>query len=381
MSAKNYCEDKMILCKDYNMLKLKAELLCLGVKVHKDLINSIDGYFLEHDFIHGSQILLDNKVVVNVPINEKFVLKYSPFELLRESEEWSISKDGFPITKCKPLLMPQWVNLTLSNSIKIGDIVRPHSNTILFCTPIKKCIFDKLNKKCKFCTFFENGIISGFNINLIKVAFQTIFSRIIDYKEVAIGGATPNLVDFGVSYYSKIAKIIKDLRPDIKISIEIIPPQNLDILYDLYSAGVDSIIMNIEIFDDEVRQRICPGKSDVSKSHYFKAWEKALDIFGENKVSSVLIVGLEDKKSTIKGAKKMLNMGIIPTLIPFRPYDVCELAYLPPVSPEYYLSVYREIFSEGRENKVNPRKQPGCTRCGGCSLETLLIGWKNERNY
>lgn len=372
MSRKNYYEDKMVSFDD--VLELKARLLCLGLKVPKDLLNSVDEYFLEHDFIHGSQILLENDFVVNIPINEKFVFKYSPFELSRMYDEWFITKDGSPIMKCTPLLMPDWVNISLNDSIKIGDIVRPHSNTTLFCTPIKKCVFDKLNKKCKFCTFFENGIISGFNLDLIREAFQTIFSRTSDYKEVAIGGASSSLVDFGVSYYSKVVKIIKRLWPDIRISVEIIPPQNLDLLYDLSSAGVDSVIMNIEIFDDEVRQRICPGKSRVPKSHYFKAWKRSLDIFGGNRVSSILIVGLENKKSTIKGAKKMLGMGVTPTLIPFKPYDACELNYLPPVAPEYYLSVCREIFSDGGEKKVNPLRQPGCTRCGGCSLETILSG-------
>lgn len=376
MSAKNYYKGEMVSFKDYSMLRLKANLLCLGVKASEDLLSSVDGYFLEHDFIHGSQILLDNNVVVNVPINEKFVFKYSPFELLNRSEEWFIAKDGLSIMKCKPLLMPHWVSLPLNDSIKIGDIVRPHSNTILFCTPIKKCVFEKLNEKCKFCTFFEKCDITDYdNLELVKKAFEIIFSQQDNgYREVAIGGATPNLKDFGAKYYLNVVKIIKEIRPDVEISLEIIPPFDLGLLYEIFSAGVNSIIMNIEIFDETVRQKICPGKSKVPTLHYFRAWEKALSTFGKNKVSSVLIVGLEDKQNTVNGGRKMLEMGVIPTLIPFRPYDLCELRYLPPTLPEYYLSIYRQIFSEIRGKEVNPLKQPGCTHCGGCSLETLIMG-------
>lgn len=374
MNRKNSYENRITALGNNEILRLKSELLCLGLKVSDDFLHSVDGYFLEHDFVHGSQILIDNNIVVNVPVNENYVLKYSPYELLKVSKEWTITKNGFPITRCKPLLMPHWVNLPLDNSVKVGDLVRPHSDTILFCTPIKKCVFEKINKKCKFCTFPGNEVNRNFSLDLIEEGFKIIFSEENNYIEVALGGATPNLKDFGVSYYSKLAKTIKEIRPDIKISVEIIPPWNLELLYDLHSSGADSIIMNIEIFDDEIRRNICPGKSGVQKSHYFKAWEKSLNIFGENRVSSVLIVGLENKESTIKGAKKMLEMGVIPTLIPFRPYIACELNYLPPVSPEYYLLLCKEIFSGDREYKVNPSRQPGCTRCGGCSLETILTG-------
>jgi len=364
----------------YPLLKLKAELLCLGVKLSDDLLTKVDNYFLERNFIHGSQLILNGNVTVNVAVNEKYVLKFSPFELSKIKNEWFILKNGLPVTTCKPLLMPQWANLPLNRQAKVGDIVRPHNEYTLFCVPIKKCIFEVLNKKCKFCTFVDHNRISkSDNLNLVKKAFEIIFSQTDQYKAVAIGGATPNLDDFGASYYSEVVKIIKKIKPEIKISLEIIPPMKLDMLNELYSAGVDSIIMNLEIFDDNIRQYICPGKSVIPKSHYFKAYERALNIFGKNRVSSVLIVGLEDRKSTIEGAKKLIRMGVTPTLMPFRPYDACELNFLPPVEPRYYLSVYEQILEDIIANRIDPREDYGCTYCGGCSLEKLLV-IKNKSN-
>jgi hypothetical protein len=368
-------KDDTILKED--VLELKAGLLCLGLKVPEKLRNFLDNYFLEPGFVHGTQIILVNsdnsKVIVNVPINERFVIRYSPFGLLRKEKGWFITKNDVPIAKCEPLLMPSWVNIPLNEMLKIGDIVRPHSDNLLFCVPVKKCVFETLNKKCKFCTFSENKLVYNFNnLDLIRKAFKIIFSKTDNYKEVAIGGATPNLGDFGASYFSKVVKIIKELQPEVKISLEIIPPSNLEKLHELFSSGVDSIIMNLEIFDDEIRRRICPGKSIVSKSHYFKAYKNALNIFGKNKVSSVLIVGLESKKSTIRGVKELLKIGVTPTLIPFKPYDSCQLNILPPTQPEYYLSIYKDVILQVKKSGVNPLEDIGCTYCGGCSMETLI---------
>lgn len=375
MYTKGYCESKIASLNRFDIVKLKSELLCLGLKVREDFIESLDYRFFEHDFIHGSQIMLEDDLVVNVAINDQFVIKYSPFELRKEQNEWFVFKQGSAVAKCRPLLMPQWVDIPLESSLRVGDIVRPHGENILFCTPVRKCIFETIDRKCRFCTFSESRDVKNYDdLVLVRKAFETVFSQQSNaYKEVALGGATPNLKDFGARYYSNVAKVIKEIRPNLEISLEIIPPLDLGLLHDIFYAGVNSIIMNIEVFDETIRKMICPGKSTLPNAHFFKAFEKALDIFGANRVSSVLIVGLEDKKSTVKGCQQMLEMGVIPTLIPFRPYDSCELNYLAPTPPEYYLDVYEKVLSRVGSMDVNPVRQPGCTRCGGCSLETSIM--------
>ena len=352
-----------------NLIKLKAELLCLGINVSPQ---DVDPYFLEDSFIDGSQVLLPSGDVVNVAVNEKFVKKYSPFQLVREDGCWKILKKGKEVCSCTPLLMPDWVNYKVAPNLKIGDFIRPHSNNILFVTSIKECVFSRIGEKCKFCTFDGKSI---YDFDIIQKGFERIFfEEDGKYEEIAIGGATPNLRDFGVEYYCKLARMIRKLNPEIRISLEIIPPPDLNLLQEIHSSGVDSIIMNLEIFDDAKRKETCLGKEKIPKEHYFKSWEKALEIFGENKVSSVLIVGLEGKKTTILGARKMLEIGVLPTLIPFRPYDNCALNNLLPVDPRYYLSIYYEVLASSTcISKLNPILQDGCLHCGGCSLERLLL--------
>lgn len=372
ISKRNHSESRIRLPETSTMVRHKAELLCLGIKVSPEL-SDLDGCFVEHDFIHGSQIFLGDNQLVNVAVNEHFVFRHSPFELMRFSDRWFIARNGVTLMECKPLLMPPWTRTLLNHSVSVGDIVRPHSGSILFCAPIKKCVFERLNRKCKFCTFADYSSARSINLDLIGKAFQIAFSESEKYNEVAIGGATPNLQDHGLRLYSEIVETIKQIRPSVEVSVEMVPPRNLGRLADLQASGVDSIIMNIEIFDDECRRAICPGKSAVPKAHYFDAWKKCVAIFGRNRVSSVLLVGLEDRRSTVEGVRALLKADVLPTLIPFRPYDACELRSLPPVPPEYYLSVYEELFWELMQAGVDPLGQPGCSRCGGCSLETVLV--------
>ena len=69
----------------------------------------------------------------------------------------------------------------------------------------------------------------------------------------------------------------------------------------------------------------------------------SIEIFGKNKVSSVLIVGLEDIESTLKGCKFLIENDIIPILIPFKPYDNCELSDYPPTDSNIYLQLCQKI--------------------------------------
>jgi len=198
-----------------------------------------------------------------------------------------------------------------------------------------------------------------------------MFQRIRTVRPVhslAFGPGTPNLNDHGVRY---ISNLIKSISPDWRggISVELVPPHNIDDLGLLVAHGVGSMIMSLEIWDDERRAVLCPGKSYISKSHYIDAWRYVVQALGRGKISSVLLVGLESVESTKAGIDALCEMGVVPTLIPFRPYDQTAVPILVKVRHEDYLEVSRHNIFAMEKHGISPNQQVGCTECGGCSLD------------
>lgn len=350
-----------------DLFQIKAELLCLGVSTYDPKVLKVNPYFNETHYIHGTQLILEKGITANIAVNEKSVRENSPFTVSRYYGSFILYKNDEPQSVCEPIKAPRWYSQEVDKRTKISDIIRLHSYKTLFCVPVKKCIFSKPALKCKFCTYSSNDHWDAcYAVETVEKAFRRIFSEQADY-EIAIGAATPNVTDFGAEYYAEIIKRIKTIG-DFAVSLEIIPPRTNNHIDVLCDAGVDSLIMNLEIFDDTLRKKLCPGKSQVSKERYYEAWEYALKRLGKNKVSSVLIVGLEDKDSTVRGCKEMVSRGVIPTLIPFKPYDQCELSALHPTNVDDYMYAIRLADNLVYAAGLCPEKQEGCTKCGGCTL-------------
>ena len=81
--------------------------------------------------------------------------------------------------------------------------------------------------------------------------------------------------------------------------------------------------MNIEIADENLRKFICPGKSEISLDRYFSAMEKAVSLLGIGNVSSVLLAGIQPVEDIIRLGKELIEIGVIPTIMPFKPLDDC----------------------------------------------------------
>ena len=91
-------------------------------------------------------------------------------------------------------------------------------------------------------------------------------------------------------------------------------------LTELRDAGATSIGIHVESLDDDVRRRWMPGKSTVSMAEYEAAWAEAVRVFGRNRVSTYLLIGLgEDPDSLVEGAGRLIDMGVYPFAVPMRP--------------------------------------------------------------
>ncbi len=81
----------------------------------------------------------------------------------------------------------------------------------------------------------------------------------------------------------------------------------------MFAAGADRIACDIEIWNEELFRRICPGKSQ------WTGRQRALDTLlhiarthGPNKACSTFVVGLEPAEDFLAGAEYLASNGIVP---------------------------------------------------------------------
>jgi hypothetical protein len=355
------------------ILLLKTELLCAGIRITPNAVDPLrlkNRYIFEKGFIHAAHFTI-NETIINTCVSETFCEK-SPYYINYDNGDFRLfrsdgEQDEF-LLAIDVLELPQWCEGNI-DGYTIGDYIRPHSENCIACWPYLICDYYSNANQCKFCSMGDYRIRTRLSENVVGKMIAKALSFNPNY-ELALSGGTCNKPDGSLSYFTTVCK--KAVEAGAKyISVEITPPENLDRINELYEAGATAIIMNLEIADDTLRKIICPGKSLIPKQRYFNAFEHAVKLFGEGNVSSVLIAGLQPKRDIINVARDMTMIGVIPTIIPFKPLDGCLLNTMSPTSSNELLEIAESVEVLLKQNKLLASEQHGCTKCNGCSVEVL----------
>lgn len=366
----NNMREKYILIE--NPWVVKAQLLCYGLFLtnsQKEIAAKQNRYVNEKGLIHALHIKYQG-TLINVCVAEAFCEK-SPFTASIESNgTWVLYKNGYRLGAFEFLQLPNWTMEKVGNLL-VGDLVRPHADNCISLWPSQECAFIKEGKGCKFC-----GLISAEQLKIVSVddAVKAV-SFALDYNskyEVNISGGTCGSPDEAVDFLIEICSKLKRKYHEIIISVECAPPKDLNKLEQLRMAGASALIINIEIYNDELRKEICPGKGFASFSYYLEALKRGVELFGKGNVSSVIIVGLQPEKDVEKACRELIAKGVIPTLMPFKPLDGTPLQNYSLPSDEEYIRLSRNSAKEMKSNRVEIECKSGCAACGACSIDIDL---------
>ena len=358
-----------------NLLHLKRAILCQGIRLDpiKDDILTINPYFFEKSFSHSSSILLDKKILVNVPLLDRYANK-SPYLITKDDNDFIIVKDGTKICEVNILNAPKWYEEQIAPGIKAADVIREHDINVLSCNPFRDCVYFCSEKKCRFCsygTINDRELINSRNVDLYVKAISLAFSYNPKYELNISIGTWPAPDRGAVKIMDLIAKLRNNIDPRY-ISLEMAPPTEKRWIKNLKEVGISSIMFNIELYDSKIREKLCPGKSTIGLKQYFKAWKEAINYFGKWRVGSVLIVGIESLDSTIKGIDMLIGLGVLPIIMPFKPLDESMLSdanICVPSALEDVHTYLRERITQNVEiQKVLKERGLGCLSCPGCSV-------------
>ena len=339
---------------------IKSELLIDGVyveeKAKRELLELYPDFF-DKGFIHAVNISFGN-TNVNVSVAENFSNK-SPYALYEKDGKFFIKNDKYDFEI-------GFFGMLAKTDTVVDALARLHCADCINIWPSTNCCYDREGLKCKFCSLkkeTEKPIDIDILSNGIKKLLENSKSGMLNFS-----GATYRNPDVMADYWIALVKKIRSFS-NCKIAIEFAPPSKTEKLKELKDAGLDVAIMNLEVVDPELRKQICPGKSAITYEHYHEAFKKAVELFGWGQVSSVLIGGLQPKEDILIECEKMASMGVFPTIMPYRPLDNCEEKKEFLCTPEDLREMAMRLGEMLVKYKLDYKKQEGCTKCGGCSIE------------
>jgi len=275
-------------------------------------------------------IRLPTGQMCTVPVGQPYTQK-SSFSLTE--------KDGKALLHCAGevsdvtlLPVPSFYQKTTRSGARMGSFCALHDR-LLILHPFLGCgFFNQPGQACQYCQYdsMMNEAEPPMRdpLELVEAVRAALDEREVDTVYLYNGYSPSD--DVGLR---KLVAVIALLRKHLghrQIALETVAPADMQVIDELYEAGLDIFICNIEVNDAARFAEICPGKQTIGgQEAIYKALNYARSVFRSGAVVSHLIVGLEPLQSTIAGMKKLISQGIVPMLLPFRPLPGTALSDCP----------------------------------------------------
>lgn len=275
----------------------------------------------------------------------------------------------------EPVARPRFYDLYTADGVSYQQIARLHSADVLATTVVQTCIRYAEDQRCRFCAI-EDSLTAGSTTavktpaQLAEVAEAAV--RLDGVRQMVMTTGTSNGRDRGARHLARCVRAVREAVPGLPIQVQCEPPADLSTITELFDAGAASIGIHVESLDEDVRRRWMPGKSTVPMAEYRAAWAEAVRVFGRNQVSTYLLVGLgEDADEMVAGAADLIEMGVYPFIVPFRPLAgtlaVADGAAAP--SSAALAAVTGRVADLLRAaGMVGADQKAGCAACGACSV-------------
>ncbi|MEM1073302.1 MAG: MSMEG_0568 family radical SAM protein [Pseudomonadota bacterium] len=283
-----------------------------------------------------------------------------------------VTKHGVLLGKVRFPSRPKFYDLKTADGVEYSKIATLHSKDVLATTVLQTCIrYESRKKTCQFCSIGQS-LAAGRTIahktpeQLAEVAKAAV--ELDGVKHMVMTTGTPAGKDRGALVMTESAAAIK-AAVDLPIQGQCEPPED-DIWHEhMFSAGIDNLGMHLEAVTPEVRQRIMPGKAQVSLEKYFESFKAAVKVFGRGQVSTYILAGLGDTPEAIlETSQELCKIGVYPFVVPLVPVSGTPLESHPAPTSDFMAGILqplsRMILRAGMSAES---AKAGCAKCGACS--------------
>lgn len=285
--------------------------------------------------------------------------------------------DGKALAPVETPPEPTFYGLSTAEGVPYRSIALLHGRDVLATTLLQTCIrFRDRSSSCQFCAIeqsLEDGrtLVRKTPAQVAEVAEAA--ARLDGVRQLVMTTGTPASEDRGARLMAETAAAVK-ARVALPIQAQCEPPEDPIWFERMKEAGVDSLGMHLEVVEPEVRQRILPGKAELSLERYFEAFTQAVAVFGRGQVSTYLLAGLGDSAaSLIACSERLITLGVYPFVVPFVPIAGTPLEHHPAPSTDFMVEVYSAVAALLRASDISAEAMAaGCARCGACSALSLF---------
>jgi hypothetical protein len=362
-------------------LELKAKLLCEGIRPDEKAAGLFrlqnPSNVKRGGLSSGGKMRLESGLVVNAPFyNERKTDLEAQADEGRE-RGIMISMDGIALAKAEVLQAPAWYSEKVGG-FAITQVLTAH-NRQLATAVYEDCALFGMGKQCGFCVINQSlkdkapGLVNKSG-SLIVSALGSI--PVAQYGGLTINGGMTARPGRGLEKIVPVVRAVSAAYPGLQIAVEITPPADLDWINRLSDAGGASLMMNLEMWEDRMRERLIPGKNALCpKESYLAAFERALAVLGPGKVTTCFVVGTEPYASLRKGISEVVSRGVIPSPLAGRYFeDVPNYPFAPSVDWREFLAIIRFARDEAARQGIRAMDKAGCVACGMCDLIKDVAG-------
>jgi radical SAM protein (TIGR04043 family) len=296
----------------------------------------------------------------------------SPY-VVRDGRLWHGADDtGLSISVVR---RPRFYDLVTADGVRYDRIALLHGADVLASTVVQTCIRYAEADRCRFCAIEESlradGTVAAKTpAQLAEVAEAAV--RLDGVRQMVLTTGTTAGPDRGARHLARCVRAVLDAVPGLPIQVQCEPPADLAVLGTLRDAGAAAVGIHVESLDEGVRRRWMPGKATVPMTAYEAAWDEAVRVFGRNRVSTYLLIGLgEDPDELVAGAGRLIERGVYPFVVPFRPLagTLARRDGIPAPPPSLVRDVTARVAALLRAaGMTGADQQAGCAACGACSV-------------
>jgi len=360
---------------EIDSLELKVLLITRGVNVSAEVYEKWGGsHRISQNPLECSCLILPDSVVVHlmdVGHQSHFCLRIAP------NGNASLSYEGIPVTDVSfPPKTDFYRRHTSAGRPFLGTAVLQGLDVLSF-PYLWSCVHARGGQACQFCHCggFSRQLARSGNpeppfptaqdvADVVTYALKT--EKLARYIQITGGSlATPEaechlatemlLAIYGISGFKELPS---------EISVFTSPPSDPALIDQLFEAGADRVACAVEIWDEDLAERICPGKAKSgTREQLLNTLQHIADKYGPNKACSGFVVGLEPLESFLAGAEFLACRGIVPIVSIWMPHGRPVLGMSKAPGLDYYRHVRDGIAEIFYKYKIHP---PGGTGFNVC---------------
>ena len=301
---------------------------------------------------------LKDKTTIMLELDRK-----SPYEIIEENGGYLLLLNKLPLEDVFFLERPPWYEKKADDGSYLAAFGNQRGWDCFAVCILNFCEYFKTGEQCRFCSIVptrqrdeKRGVerMISKKIEGVSQAALAAFEH-GGICEISITGGgffdRSKEADLYIRTINAIKKAIGRENETLRGHIVIQAMEEND-LKRIHDTGIEAISMNLEVWDEKLFEKICPGKAKhVGRQRWLDSLTNAVNIWGRGKVYTSFVVGCElaapfgfksiDEAvaSNLEGFEWMLRHDIVPDYLPWSSFPGSNFEHLSLPPTEYYLKI------------------------------------------